>query len=97
MATYLVFLKGKNFLVDDDGFSKMKQFRSTRLVEAENQDRAAAMARELINSDPRLQNIRNKLSDPPVILLERVVKVPATAYDAQKRAHSFHWESDDQP
>ena len=95
MATYLVCLSGKNFLADDDGIPKKKRFRYTRLVEAENQNRAEAIARELISNDPRLGNILNEKSDPPVIHLESVVEVPAMAYDAQNRANSFYWENED--
>ena len=94
MATYLVCIEGKNFLVDDDEFPKKKRFRSTRLVEAENQNRAEAIARELISNDPRLRNILNDESDPPVIYIESISKVPAMAYDAQNRANSFYWENE---
>ena len=94
MATYLVCLNGKNFLVDDDEFPKKKRFRYTRLVEAENKNRAEAIARELISNDPRLRNILNKESDPPVIHLKSISKVPAMAYDAQNRANSFYWENE---
>ena len=56
LTTYLVCLNGKNFLIDGDEGPRKKQFRSTRLVEAENQNRAEVIARELINNDLRLQN-----------------------------------------
>ena len=95
MATYLVCLNGKNFLVDDDESPRKKRFRSTRLVEAENQNRAEAIARELLSNDRRIGNILNEESDPPVIHLESVIEVPAMAYDAQKRANSFYWENED--
>ena len=96
MTTYLVCLNGKNFLIDGDEGPRKKQFRSTRLVEAENQNRAEVIARELINNDPRLQNSELKEgSDPPVINLESVSEVPAMAYDSQKRANSFFWKNDD--
>jgi hypothetical protein len=65
-------------------------------VEAENQNRAEAIARELINNDPRLQkSVLNEESDPPVIYLESVSEVTAMAYDVQNRANSFFWENDD--
>jgi len=96
LTTYLVCLNGKNLLIDGDEGPRKKQFRSTRLVEAENQNRAEAIARELINNDPRLQkSVLNEESDPPVIYLESVSEVPALAYDAQNRANSFFWENDD--
>ena len=95
MATYLVFLNGRNFLVDDDDVPKKRRFRSSRLVEAENQNRAEAIARELIRDDPRLGNILNEASDPPEIHLESIREVPAVAFDAQNRANSFHWENED--
>lgn len=95
MTTYLVCLNGKNFLINDDEGPKKKRFRSTRLVEAENQNRAEALARELISNDPRLKKtILNEESDPPVIYLESVSEVPAMAYDAQNRANSFYWEKE---
>lgn len=96
MTTYLVCLNGKNFLIDGDEGPRKRQFRSTRLVEAENQNRAEAIARDLINKDPRLQkSVLNEESDPPVIYLENVSEIPAMAYDAQNRANSFLWENDD--
>ena len=95
MATYLVCLNGKNFLVGNDGFPKKKRFHSTRLVEAENQNRAETIARELIRNDPRLKNVLNEASDPPVIHLDSIRKVPAMAYDAQNRANSFYWQNED--
>ena len=94
MATYLVCLTGNNFLMDNGELSKKKRFRSVRLVEAENRHQAEAIARELISSDSRLGNILNEESDPPVILLESIKKVPAMAYDAQNRANSFYWEDE---
>jgi len=96
MTTYLVRLNGQNFLIDGDEGPRKKRFHSTRLVEAENQNRAEALARELIYNDPRLQKvILNEESDPPVINLEGVSEVPAMAYDAQNRANSFYWENED--
>jgi hypothetical protein len=96
MSTYLVCLNGKNFLIDGHDGPMKKQFRSTRLVEAENQNRAEAIARELISNDRRFQiSVLNEESDPPVIHLESIREVPALAYDAQNRANSFFWEDDD--
>ena len=95
MATYLVCLIGSIFLIDNDEFPKKKRFRSTRLVEAENQNRAEAIARELTSNDPRLRTLLNEASDPPMINLESIRKVPAMAYDAQNRANSFLWDDED--
>lgn len=93
MTTYLVHLTGKNFLIDGDKGPRKRWFRSTRLVEAENQKHAETIAREFIRNDPRLQHsVLNNESDPPEIHLERVCEVPAMAYDAQNRANSFYWE-----
>ena len=97
MVTYLVQITGKNFLIDGDKGKRKRRFRSTRLVEAENQKHAEKIARELIRDDPRLQHsVLNKESDPPEIHLDSVIEVPAMAYDAQNRANSIHWESGDQ-
>jgi len=95
LTTYLVCLKGNNFLIDGDDGPKKKRFRSTRLVETENQNRAEALARELISNDPRLQNaiVLNAESKPPVTHLESIIEVSAMAYDAQNRANSFSWEN----
>lgn len=95
MATYLVHLTGKNFLIDGENGPMKKRFRSTRLVEAENPKRAETLALEFIRNDPRIKNsVLNEESDPPVIHLEKISKVPAMAYDAQKRANSFYWEDE---
>ncbi|UCD79009.1 MAG: hypothetical protein JSW26_27005 [Desulfobacterales bacterium] len=90
MTTYLVRLKGQNFLIDGDEGPRKKRFYMTRLVEAENPKRAEALARDMISNDSRLQNsVMNEVSDPPTIYLESVSEVTAMAYDAQNRAHSF--------
>ena len=95
MTTYLVRLKGQNFLIDSGEGPRKKRFRATRLVEAENQKLAEDFARDLIINDPRVGNILNEESDPPVIHLESISKVPAMAYDAQNRANSFYWENEE--
>ena len=96
MSTYLVRLKGQNFLMDGDEGPRKKRFYVTRLVEAENTKRAETFARDMISTDPRLQNsVLNEVSDPPMIYLESVSEVTAIAYDAQNRAHSFFWEDED--
>ncbi len=96
MSTYLVRLKGQNFLIDSDEGPRKKRFCTTRLVEAENQKLAEDLARELIANDPRLKNIvMNEESDPPMIYLESVSEISAMIYDAQNRAHSFYWEDEE--
>ncbi len=93
MTTYLIRLKGENFLIDGDNGPRKRRFSATRLVEADNKTRAEALARELIEKDPRLLNITvNKVSDPPVIHLESAAEIPAMAYDAQNRANAIYWE-----
>ena len=65
MTTYLVCLNGKNFLIDSKEGPRKKQFRSTRLVEAENKNLAETLARELISKGPRIQKfVLNEESDP---------------------------------
>ena len=96
MTTYLVRLNGQNFLIDGDEGPRKKRFCSTQLVEAEDQDRAETLARELIINDPRLKDsVLNQESDPPMIYIESVSEISAMAYDAQNRAHSFYWENED--
>lgn len=93
MATYLVRMKGRNFLINGADGPKKKQFRAIRLVEAANQERAENMARSLIQKDPRLKDAEmNDASDPPEISLESVSRISAAAYDAQNRANAFYWE-----
>ena len=95
MTTYLVRLNGQNVLMDGDGGPRKKRFFSTRLVEAENPQRAETLARDFINNDTGLQNsVLNEVSDPTMIYLESVSEVTAMAYDAQNRAHSFYWEDE---
>ncbi len=78
-----------------DRGSRKKRFYATRLVEAENAKRAEALARDLIRNDTGLQNsVLNEEPDPPMIYLESVSEVSATAYDAQNRAHSLFWEDE---
>ncbi len=96
MATYLVSFSGKNFLIAGDEDMSKRRFRSTRLVEAEDQKHAETIARKFILKDPRLQDsVLNEESDPPEIHLESVIEVPAMSYDAQNRANSIHWESEE--
>jgi hypothetical protein len=78
----------------DEGPRK-KRFSVTRIVEAENSKRAETIAREMISKDHRLKDsVLNKASDPPVVYLESVSELPAMAYDAQNRAHSFIWRDE---
>jgi hypothetical protein len=96
MSTYLIRLKGQNFLVDGDEGPRKKRFYVTRLVEAENPKRAETLALEMVNTDHSLQNsVLNEVSDPPIVSLESISEVSAIAYDAQNRAHSFFWEYED--
>lgn len=96
MTTYLVRLKGQNFLMDGDERSRKKCFYAMRLVEAGNPKQAETLARDMVRNDARLQNkVMNDASDPPVICLESIGEVPAMAYDAQNRANAFIWEDDD--
>ena len=96
MSTYLVRLKGQNFLMDGDEGPRKKRFYVTRLVEAENPKRAETLARDLVSTDPMFQNsVLNEVSNPPLVSLESVSEVTAMAYDAQNRAHSFFWEDED--
>ena len=96
MTTYLVRLNGQNFLMDGDGGPRKKRFHMTRLVEAENPKRAETLAQDLIRNDTGLQNsLLNEVSDPPMINLESVSEISATAYDAQIRANALYWEDED--
>ena len=95
MAIYYVRLHGENFLIDDVKGPRKKRFQAARLVDAETQEQAEALARNLTINDPRIKNhILNKASDPPVVYIESVREVPAMAYDAQNRANSFYWEKE---
>ena len=96
MSTYLVRLKGQNFLMDGDKRPRKKRFFVTRLVEAENPKQAETLARDMVSTDYRLQNsVLNEVSDPPIVYLESVSEVAAMAYDAQNRAQSFFWENEE--
>jgi len=96
MTTYLVRLKGRNFLIDGNEGPRKKRFYNTRLVEAEDPKQAETLALDFIRNDTRFQNtVLNKVSDPPVISLESVKKISATAYDAQNRANALSWEDED--
>lgn len=96
MTTYLVRLSGKNYLMDGKGGPRKKQFIATRLVDAEDQKQAETLALDLIRNDARLKNkVLSKVSDPPRIKLESIVKLLATAYDAQRRANALYWFDED--
>ena len=75
---------------------KKKRFCATRLVEAENPGRAETLARDMISTDPRLQNaVLNEVTDRPIIYHEGVSEVAVMAYYAQNRAHSFFWQDEE--
>lgn len=96
MTTYLVRLRGQNFLMDGKGEPRKKQFCATRLVDAEDPKQAETLALDLVRHDARLKNkVLNKVSDPPRIKLESIIKLSATAYDAQRRANALYWLDDD--
>ena len=84
MTTYLVRLKGQNFLMDGDGGPRKKRFSATRVVEAENPKLAGTLVLDLIRNDTYLWNsVVNEVSDPPMTYLESVRELSAAAYDAQ--------------
>jgi hypothetical protein len=58
MTTCLVRLKGKNFLIDENTGPRKKSFRSSRLVDAENQEKAESIVRESVSNDPRNNNYK---------------------------------------
>ena len=96
MSTYLVRLKGQNFLMDGDEGPRKKRFYVTRLAEAENPKRPETLTRDMVSTDPMLQNsVLNEVSDSPLVSLESVSKLKAMAYDAQNRAQSYFWEDED--
>jgi len=96
MTAYLVRLSGQNYLMDGKGGPRKKQFCATRLVEAEDTKQAENIALDFIRTDTRLKNkVLNKVSDPPRIKLESIIKLSATAYDAQRRANALYWLDDD--
>ena len=96
MTAYLVRLNGQNFLMDGKGGPRKKQFCATRLVDAEDPKQAETLALDFIRNDARLKkNVLNEVSDPPRINLESIIKLSATAYDAQIRANALYWLDDD--
>ena len=95
MTTYLVRLAGRNFLRDGEGGLRKKRLYTTRLVEAENPKRAETLAFELIRNDTDLwDSVVNEVSDPPMIHLESVSEISATAFDAGNRAYVLYWEDE---
>jgi len=95
MTTYLVRLNGRNFLIDGDEGPRKKRFCTTRLVEAENSKRAETHALDLIRNDTDPQNsVLNEVSDPPMIYLESVNEISATAYDV-RFGYTFYWEDEE--
>ena len=96
MTAYLVRLSGQNYLMDGKGGPRKKRFIATRLVEAGDPKQAENTALDFIRNDARLKNkVLNKVSDPPRIKLESIIKLSATAYDAQRRANALYWFDDD--
>ena len=96
MTAYLVRLSGQNYLMDGKGGPRKKRFSATRLVEAGDPKQAENLALDFIRNDARLKNkVLKKVSDPPRIKLESIVKLSATAYDAQRRANALYWEDED--
>ena len=96
MTAYLVRLNGQNFLMDGKGGPRKKQFCATRLVDAENPKQAEMLALDFIRNDARLKKkVLNEVSDPPRINVESIIKLSATAYDAQRRANALYWLDDD--
>jgi hypothetical protein len=65
MSTYLIRLKGQNFLVDGDEGPRKKRFYMTRLVEAENPKRAETLALEMVSTDHSLQKLGTERSIRP--------------------------------
>jgi hypothetical protein len=73
VATFRVFLRGANFLMEVNGKPTRIGFFTTRFVRANNRDGAELLAVDLIRSDKWLAGaVSNPRSDPPTIHAEEI-------------------------
>ena len=77
MTHYEVSLNGENFWFEMEGKPSRMGFYTTRYVVAQNEQEAENMAVQLLRDDPKLKNILNDKSDPPMIYCEGIEVIDA--------------------
>jgi hypothetical protein len=82
---FRVLVNGQNCWLNIEGKPQKKGFYTTRFVEAQDAEKARAIAEEMIRRDSKLSNgLLNERDDPPVICAELVEEVgmlePAYGY-----------------
>ena len=96
MKHYGVSLKGENFWLDMEEKPSRMGFFTARYVVAENESEAEIKAVQMLRGDPKLKNVLNDKSDPPVIYCEGIQSVeffnPSTVV---QKGYAFYPEESD--
>ena len=96
MTHYGVSLKGENIWLDMEGKPSRMGFFTTRYVVAENESEAEIKAVQMLRDDPKLKNVLNDKSDPPMIYCEGIQSVedfdPSTVV---QQGYAFYPEESD--
>ena len=96
MKHYGASLKGENFWLDMEGKPSRMGFFTARYVVAENESEAEITAVQMLRGDPKLKNVLNDKSDPPVIYCEGIQSVevfnPSTVV---QQGYAFYPEESD--
>lgn len=92
---FRVLVNGQNYWLNIEGRPQKKGFYTTRFVEAQDAEKARAIAEEMIRVDSKLsEGLLNEPDDPPVICAEDVEEVgmlePAYGYAFYSEDEDVH-------
>jgi len=92
---FRVLINGQNCWLNIEGKPQRTGFYTTRFVEAQDAEKAKAIAEEVIRVDSKLSDgLLNERNDPPVICAEEVEEVstlePATGYAFYSEDEDIH-------
>jgi len=89
---FRVLINGQNYWLNIEGKPQKTGFYTTRFVEAQDAEKAKAIAEEMIRGDSKLSHgLLNERDDPPVICIEKVEEVVTLA-----PAHGYAFYSEDE-
>ena len=92
MPHWKVFLNGKNFWLLVDGAPRRLGFYTTRFVEAADERAAELAAVQLLRDDPKLKEVLNERSDPPIIVAEEIAEIFAPDQGLSNLGYAFYNE-----
>lgn len=96
MKFYQVFIEGSNFLLKSGNDGGMKQgFRTIRLINAEDEKQAEAIAIDKIREENFLKrSVLNRREDPPLLYVTNIQETEKKKFNPLAEAIQFYPEVD---